>query len=248
MRDFQNDTWVDFHSHVLPGIDDGSQSVEESLRMLRESARQKVRVMVATPHFYAEQNTPEVFLARRTAAYEQLAQARANSGKTDELPRILCGAEVAYFMGLGNCEQLPELCIEGTNILLVEMPFCRWPSTTLQDVLQAKNRFGLRIVVAHIERYIDEQPSGTLDEMLDEGLLIQANAGSFLHWINRGKALRRVQAGKIHLLGSDCHNMTTRPPDLSQAAAVIEKKCGEQAVTALKENAWEVLESAGIRT
>jgi len=158
----------------------------------------------------------------------------------------LCGAEVAYFTGFGNCEQLRELCIEGTNVLLVEMPFCRWSPSVLQDILGAKSRFGLQIAVAHIERYIDEQPAGTLDEMLDGGLLIQANAGSFLHWLNRGKALRRVQAGKVHLLGSDCHNMTTRPPDLSQAVAVIEKKCGEQAAAAMRANAWEVLENAGI--
>lgn len=229
--------WVDVHSHILPGIDDGSRSAEESLRMLRESARQNVGVMIATPHFYAEQNTPRRFLANRAAAYEHLMQAQEIAAEQAAWPRIFCGAEVAYFTGLSNCEELPLLCIEGTNVLLLEMPFCRWSNMVLQDVFRAKSRFRLQIMIAHIERYIDEQLAGTLDELLNEGLLIQANAGSFLHWGSRGKTLRRVRAGKIHLLGSDCHNMTTRPPDLGQAVVMIEKKCGAEVARALCENA-----------
>lgn len=233
--------FIDVHSHILPKIDDGSSSAEESLRMLSESRHQGVDVMIATPHFYAAQNPPAVFLQRRAAAYEQLMNALEQASATTAWPQIRCGAEVAYFTGMSNCEELPLLCIEGTNILLLEMPFCRWSSAVLQEVLVAKERFRLRFIIAHIERYIDDQPSGTLEEMLDTGLFIQANAGCFLHWSSRGKALRRLRKKQIHLLGSDCHNMVSRPPDLGQATAVIEAKCGRDAVNTLRENAWELL-------
>lgn len=239
-----NGKWIDLHSHFLPGIDDGSHSAEESLRMLRESARQHVGVMIATPHFYANQNSPERFLRHRAAAFEQLLQAQELAKEQVEWPAIFCGAEVAYFTGMSNCEALPQLCIEGTNILLLEMPFCRWSNTVMQDVYSIRRQFGIQLVIAHIERYIDEQPAGTLDEMLNEGILIQANAESFLHWMGRGRALRRVQEKKIHFISTDCHNMTTRPPDMAQAMAVIEKKCGEAAVQTLRSNAWHLLANA----
>ena len=59
------DRRVDFHSHILPGVDDGSRSVEESLEMLRAVARQGIGTVVATPPFYANHDTPERFLRRR---------------------------------------------------------------------------------------------------------------------------------------------------------------------------------------
>lgn len=239
-----NTGFADIHSHILPGIDDGSQSVEESLRLLRASAAQGVGTMVATPHFYARHNTPENFLAIRAAAREKLARAVERAKDANELPRICCGAEVAYFSGLGSCEQLPQLCIEGTNVLLLEMPFCRWSDAVWADVLRAKSSYGLQIVVAHIERYIDEQPAGMLDTMLEAGMLIQANAESFLSWRSRFKALRRLKAGKIHFIASDCHNMERRPPNIAAAAEIIEKKCGRQAVQALAANARVLIEEA----
>ena len=81
---------IDIHSHILPGIDDGSQSVEESHALLALLREQGVETVVATPHFYADRNDPENFLRRRKEAL-----ARLDHGET-EMPRILLGAEVAY--------------------------------------------------------------------------------------------------------------------------------------------------------
>lgn len=237
----ERETWVDFHSHILPNVDDGSRSTEESLRMLRESARQGVGVMVATPHFYAERNTPEHFLKKRQYAFEQLQQAIEAANEPAPWPRVVRAAEVAYFTGMSSCEELPQLCVEGTNLLLLEMPFERWSNQVMQEVYAINRQYGLRVIIAHIERYIDGQPAGTLDEMLSQGLLIQANAGSFLYWRGRGKALRRLQERKIHLIGSDCHNMTTRAPDMAQAIALIEKKCGPEVLKMLRGNARALL-------
>ena len=79
---------VDFHSHILPRIDDGSQSVEESLSMLRLAAEQGIREIVLTPHFYPRYETPEQFLQKRELAEAQLREAMAEH---TDLPELLVG-------------------------------------------------------------------------------------------------------------------------------------------------------------
>ena len=82
---------VDFHTHILPGIDDGSKDVEMSLAMLAAEKDQKVDKIIATPHFYAKQDSVQKFLERRRASYERLMH--AYSRDTEQIP-ILLGAEV----------------------------------------------------------------------------------------------------------------------------------------------------------
>lgn len=80
---------IDLHTHILPGMDDGSRDVLESLAMLEASAAQGVGLVAATPHFYAEENSPERFLSRRAEAAQRL-RAALRPG----LPEIRLGAEV----------------------------------------------------------------------------------------------------------------------------------------------------------
>ena len=84
---------VDFHSHILPNIDDGSKNLETSLRMLTESKRQGVDLMIATPHFYAWQDKMSKFLENRKNAYELVKQQIEQA--EEPLPEIMLGAEVA---------------------------------------------------------------------------------------------------------------------------------------------------------
>lgn len=86
---------VDFHSHVLPGMDDGADSVEMSLRMLEESARQGVDLIFATSHFYADEDDPHSFLQRRNEAYQVL---RAAMEKGEEgIPGYCWGPRCCIF-------------------------------------------------------------------------------------------------------------------------------------------------------
>ena len=104
---------IDLHSHILPNMDDGSKSPEETAALLRLLAQQGVSTVVATPHFYA-QETPEAFLERRNASREKMLPSEEHQ------PEILLGAEVAYFSGMGSCEALIPLQIGDTKLLLVE--------------------------------------------------------------------------------------------------------------------------------
>ena len=91
---------IDLHSHILPGMDDGSQSPEETAALLGMLQKQGVTTLAATPHFYARE-TPESFLQRREEAAAHLP--------CTESPAILLGAEVAYFAGMGSSEALIPL-------------------------------------------------------------------------------------------------------------------------------------------
>ncbi len=209
---------IDWHSHILPGMDDGSRSVEESKALLQALAQQGVDTVVATPHFYADDEPIERFLQRRAEAYAKLAGICT--------VRILCGAEVRFYPGISKLEQLESLCLGGSFVLLLEMPEERWTEYTIREVLQLAGRFTL--VLAHMERCIFLQKRGTLERLLENGVLMQTNASFYLHFATRRKALRLLKSGQVHMLGSDCHNMRSRPPRIGEAKEVICKKLGEE--------------------
>ena len=213
---------IDFHSHVLPGLDDGSRNVETSLAMLRRSAEQGVEVMAATSHFYAWRDRPERFLERRARAWEQLQAALE-----PEMPRLYLGSEVAFFEGISQAAQVDRLCLEGTDVLLLEMPFRPWSGQDVDEVEDLLVRRGFRVVLAHLERYLPMRENRSLiQELLELPALVQINAESLLEWRGRGRVLRLFRDGKAHLLGSDCHGVEFRPPNLGQGRAVLSKKLG----------------------
>lgn len=200
---------VDFHTHILPNLDDGSKSVRESLELLRLERSQGIDTVVLTPHYYSSQFCPEEFLSRRQSAWEQL------SGSLEEgTPRLLLGAEVQYFESIDNLESLHSLCIQGTKLLLLEMPFCHWDERVVRRVQELNGSNGLQIVLAHIERYLPfSQNDRALELLRRSGILMQVNASFFDGWFHRRKALSMLKRGEFHLIGSDCHNMVSRPPN-----------------------------------
>lgn len=225
---------ADFHSHVLPRIDDGSRSVEESLEMLRRAAKQNVPTVVATPHFYAQQDGFERFLARRETAVTQLKQEmELHPG----LPKVVCGAEVYYFRGISETEILRELAIEGTDHILIEMPFAHWTEDMYRELEAIPDKQGLQPIVAHVDRYIAPfSRNENLHRLLDMPVLIQANTSFFLNRKTRNMAMRMLAKGQIHLLGSDCHNLDSRPPNLGEAVEWIRGKLGEETILEILEN------------
>lgn len=215
---------TDFHSHILPGVDDGSRSVEESLEMLRMAASKGIRRMVATPHFYPRQDSPETFLRRRAEALERLEKAMAEKAG---MPEVLMGAEVYFFSGISDSEALSQLTIGGKRCILLEMPHAPWTESMYREMEGISVKQGLIPVIAHVDRYIRPfRTFGIPERLMELPVLVQANAEFFLSRQTRGMALRMLKAGQIHVLGSDCHNLRDRKPNLDAAAAVIERRLG----------------------
>lgn len=225
---------IDFHSHILPGIDDGSRSTAESLRMMKLELDQGIRTIVGTPHFYADKVSVDTFLTRRQHAYEKLMQA-IEEQELDS-PKFHLGAEVYYFSGIGKAEMLPRLCMEGSDIVLLEMPFCQWTKDMLDDVKRILEKQKLHIIMAHIERYYEFQKNKDIwNAIFEMPVYAQVNAGSFLNWKKRSRCLKFLKEDWDIVLGSDCHNTETRVPNLEPGREVICKKLGQERLDTIDE-------------
>lgn len=219
---------TDFHSHILPGIDDGSSSMEESLRMLRMEAEQGIDHVVATPHFYARYDAPEAFLEKRSRAEALLREAMR---QTPGMPELSVGAEVYFFRGMSESEFLPQLTIAGKGCILIEMPQAPWPEECFREMVEIWENRGILPIVAHIDRYIGPFRTHRLPEKLAcLPVLVQANASFFLDRATSGMAMRMLRSDRIQLLGSDCHNMAGRKPNLGEAVELIRQKLGSEAL------------------
>jgi protein-tyrosine phosphatase len=225
---------IDVHTHILPAMDDGSKELNMTARMICEEAEQGVRMIVATPHFYAHRTKIDEFLERRSRRLQQVGELLRAEG---DLPEVAYGAEVYYFPGIGQANRIESLCVKGTDILLLEMPFAQWTDQEYRDVSDLIKKKHLHIVLAHIDRYWGLQKKKQIwDEIMELPLTRQINAESLLS----GGGAKRFsikflkQHGRV-LLGSDCHNLTSRPPNLKQARELIEKKIGSQVLVQMDE-------------
>lgn len=219
---------IDFHSHILPGIDDGSKSLKESLSMLELEAEQEIRYVVATPHFYAQHDDPERFLRKRKAAEEQLREALEMRG---DLPAISVGAEVYFFSGMSHSDILPYLTIGEKRCILIEMPNAPWSESMYRELAEIRDRRDLIPIIAHVDRYISPFRTYGIPERLEQlPVLVQANASFFLNRKTRGMAMKMLREDRIHLLGSDCHNLSSRLPNLGPAVELIEQRFGSEMI------------------
>ncbi len=227
---------IDFHSHVLPGMDDGSKSTEESVEMLRMLQEQGVKTVVATPHFYANDESVSHFLKRREEAYSRLC-----SAMTEDMPRVLLGAEVRFYSGIYALQDLRSLCVEGSDILLLEMPFSKWTGYTVKEVIDIACSGRISVLLAHIDRYVGFVGNDVLRHLVENDVMIQINAEAFSRFFERMKACAMMRSGMIHALGSDCHNLTDRPPQMGIALSYMRKKFGDEFVNEFAEREENIL-------
>ena len=207
---------IDFHSHILPKIDDGPDRLSESLGLLRRSCRQGVEVMVSTSHFYADEDDPQSFLDRRNAAFQRVREAMLRDAEV--YPMIVLGAEVLYFPGISQAQDIEKLTIGSGRTILVELPMAPWSDAMLDEIVELGENLRCKPVIAHVDRYMRMlKDKHLLDRVLERNLLVQVNASWFLNPGTVKSAVRSLKQGKIHLIGSDCHNLLSRSPNLGQA-------------------------------
>lgn len=222
-------TAIDVHTHILPQIDDGSDSVETSVKMLQLMARYGVEAVCATPHFYREKMDVETFLTRREISWQTLQQT------IDPLPvSVVLGAEVAYYSGISEEKELQRLCVEGTNTLLLELPYSQWNSFQIDEVMSLAWDCGFDVVLVHPERLATGENKKWLSRLYS--LPMQVNAGNLCRWRMRRSALEILENTAKPLLGSDCHNLTSRAPNLWEGRNVVERKLGREVLSEIDKN------------
>lgn len=186
---------LDFHAHILPGADHGSDGLETSLRQLTLAEQAGIDVIVATPHFYPQADDFRHFLHKRERTRGELLEHYQGP------IRILTGAEVHMCVGLDHLDGLEALCIPGTNVMLCELPFRGLTDSLSETFQRLVEEHEICPVLAHVDRYDPAQ----IDRLFDMGLQGQLNAEPFLHRFRRRRLLHWIDQGSITALGSDIH-------------------------------------------
>ncbi len=234
---------VDLHTHILPQFDDGPRSMEDSLALIEEANRSGVTTFVATSHYYSARRPLEDFLVGYKETFAALSDAVREKGLD---VRLLRGAEVCIDPFILNASSLRELCFEGTDRILLEIPHS---ADDLEDMLSLIERivsyYNVTPIIAHVERYdfFFKKPKN-LRLLREMGCFIQIDAECFLQgFFEKRFAFKALNDGFLDVVASDCHDLDRRPPNLESAYRVIESKCGGEAVLRLKENAVKLISS-----
>ena len=229
---------IDFHSHFLPRMDDGSSNLGESVQMLKQSYKCGVDTIVSTSHYYSEYESINEFIKRREVKLNWLLPQLHD---IDEVPNIVLGSEVSFFSGISGEKNLQKLCIAGTKYLMLEMPYSDWSSLNIKELRSLLLNRGITPILAHAERYIPYQHKNRIDELLNLGAVFQVNSESVIDLRQRKQILKLIKSGIIHVLGSDCHNTKDRHPNLDAAFNIIENEVGILALKRIEQNGRRIL-------
>ena len=223
--------YIDIHSHILPGLDDGAADIKQTELMMKAAYSQGVRIICATPHF-----RPAMFpvsLSRRQEAFE-LAKDIAKDVSPDL--EIILGNELYYsedcikYLKDGSCR-----CMGNTRYVLVEFN----PVTDFETMRKRLMRLiseGFIPLIAHIERYACVRENiSRVEELIETGGYIQVNSDSIIgdSFMVRRFVRKLLKYGMVHFVASDSHNNSDRAFGFTEAVSYIEKKCGRKYVNEL---------------
>ncbi len=228
---------VDIHSHILPCLDDGSSSVEESLELLRLMKKQGIDKVFATPHFYPQIHNFEEF---STSVFESLNILNDNI-KFNSLPEIYLGSELLYFAGMGDSDSLSEFCFEGSSYLLLELCSNHLDNLLIEDLKKMIHDKKLKPILAHIERYFDcKNINKLLKFVKKENIALQINAASVLENQLYKNIKKLIKKDMITYIATDSHSVGERPPLMDEALAVLENDFGKDYVKKLEQNSEDL--------
>lgn len=213
---------TDFHSHLVPGIDDGASAAEETLAMAQKMAQLGFSHMITTPHINSDSfdNSEEEILEAYKAVMQELKTQEAN---------ISLEVAAEYFINFDFIEKLghKKLLTFGRNYLLVEFSFYNAPINLDQLMFQIQTE-GYNVVLAHPERYLYwGNDMDTFKKLIDRGVMLQCNIGAFagLYGVQPKKTAEKLaQKGMIRFLGSDLHS----PTQLNTIAQALDNKYLQQ--------------------
>lgn len=209
---------VDLHTHCLFGIDDGAQTLEDSLSLLKAQESSGVDCVVCSPHFlYSSKEDYLAFLKKRD---QHLSELQKNySGN------LILATEILFSVDLLEADLQP-LTINQSRYLLIEFSTSFAPNH-LVDRMDDLLGQGYIVILAHVERYpYLIQNKDLMIELIDKGVLFQMNASTIVNTKHQKLVSSLIKQNLIHLIASDCHNLSSRKPNLMEAYQVIEEHYG----------------------
>ncbi|MGT2829540.1 capsular polysaccharide biosynthesis protein Cps4B [Streptococcus hillyeri] len=221
---------IDIHSHIIFGVDDGPETLEESIELIKEAYRQGVRTIVATSHRRKGMfETPEVtILSNFIVLQEEIKEL---------LPEmtLLYGGELYFTTDIiAKLEKQTIPTMNGTRFALVEFS-TGTPWKTIHGAVTDLLNIGITPVVAHIERYNAlENRKDRVKELIDLGCYTQINSSHVLkaklfgdkYKVFKKRATYFLEENLVHCVASDMHNLDNRKPYMKEAYVLIEKRFG----------------------
>lgn len=199
--------FIDIHNHILPGIDDGAATIEDSLALLQKFTELGIRDFIATPHIMNDYypNTSQTI----EEALKRLKQALSEAGLNDV--RIKAAAEYMMDQSFLELMEGQELLTLTDNYVLVEMSYFQAPINLNEILFQLQTR-QYKPVLAHPERYafFHSKTLSRYEDLKERGCLFQLNALSLVGHYGKNMqeiAFRLLEAGMIDYLGTDTHQM-----------------------------------------
>jgi protein-tyrosine phosphatase len=218
---------IDLHCHLLPGIDDGPSTVEESVALAAAAVQDGVQVLASTPH--VRHDHPGVIPGELAGRCDDLRSALGQAGIDLE---IVSAGEVDLAWAMSASEEDLRLVTyggRGTDVLL-ETPYGPLPPNFEERVFELFASRGMRVLLAHPERSMSFQSdAGRLRALIDRGVLVQVTAQSLLRrsGASRSRAVARwlVKEGLAHVIASDAHGDASRAGlgDAVEAAARVDR-------------------------
>ncbi len=209
---------TDFHTHILPAMDDGAKDPETALGMLNALQEQGVETVLLTPHYYADHETPAAFLERRRAAF-------ANLQSAGEMPlKTVLGAEVHVMRELEQVEGIEQLRLENSEYMLLEMPYLPLANWMIEVVENMYYQHGCKPMLAHLSRYAAYYNDQDFDALVSlQDVVVQVNNDDLKHRYIRKLVKNWLKRGVPVVFGSDCHSLGHRRPNFDQVVSYISK-------------------------
>ena len=217
---------IDIHSHILPGVDDGSKTNKMSKALIEQMISQGITSAIATPHFYPEKMDLDEFLNRRQIAYDDLVRHLGESQV-----KILLGAEILYFKDISKASDIKALTLPGGKHILLEFLSSKdINNSAIDDIISIKKDMGITPIIAHIERYHRHNSYKKLFPLLRKGIaLCQINATFTTSYFETRAVKRLLKEGLVTFIASDCHNLKFRAVQIKTAFDAVKKMSPEEA-------------------
>ena len=210
---------IEAHIHILPGIDDGSDSVETSMAMLRTLISQGVTEIIATPHYYHHrEKSLEHYLDKRQRAFEKLQAAM--KAENIDIPFRL-GAEVSIERGISEVSGIEKLAYTNSDVILLEFPYDRYQPWMEDEIYNISSAYQLKVIIAHIHRYLTLFTAKDLDHALSMDVIFQVNNEAFGSFREKRFVQKLLKEEYPIIFGSDSHNVGERKPNWD----LLLKKC-----------------------
>lgn len=230
---------LDIHSHILPAVDDGAQSLSESVELLKMMQAQGITHVIATPHFYPLTDTLDTHQEKIRNAYKTLSE----TADKMQLPRIYLGSEVLYYRYIGSSESIHSFCLNGSHYLLLELTDDCIGNELFDDILNLRDHQNIPVIIAHLERYHRARAYKKLLAFLrEEQILAQLNASSLFIAEYAKTTQKLIRNGYVQFLATDAHSPLKRPPMLEQALRLISEKLGTEYTSGFIRNSQLLLE------